>query len=559
MVDIRLIDALSDAEREWKNLSAEERDAISEIAAAVEKQLEIFTPTPGPQTIAATSEADIIGYGGAAGGGKSYLVAGLALTEHRRTLIIRQQKVQTLKFVQDFTKVLGSRDGYSSQGSQWTYDNRLIEFGGLDNPGDEEKWQGRDHDLKAFDEATQMREAQVRYIAGWNRTDDPTQRCRTLLTFNPPTTAEGRWVIRFFAPWLDPKYDGVRAKDGELRWFITLGDNPDYETPRERGAAPLVIIDGEIVYDFDPENFSPEDIIVPKSRTFITARVTDNPYYMATGYISQLQSLPEPLRTQMLKGDFSAGVEDDARQVIPTEWVEAAMDRWRPLDHPLPPMDSIGVDAARGGNMGSTLGAVGRDKMVIARRHGRWFAPLISIKGVDVNNGGLAATQVIRFRRDNAPVHLDVVGIGTSPYDFLQSNHVHTLGMNGAASSEEFDKSGLLAFVNKRAEWWWRLREALDPDNPDPIMLPDDEGLLADLTAPLWFLKPRGIQIESKEDIVKRLGRSPDRGDAVAYALVATPKRQTVVGALDPQGLTVAATAQYQGDGYSEDRYAELR
>jgi hypothetical protein len=45
--------------------------------------------------------------------------------------------------------------------------------------------------------------------------------------------------------------------------------------------------------------------------------VTDNPYYMATGYMAQLQNLPEPLRSQMMLGDFDVGIEDDARQVIP--------------------------------------------------------------------------------------------------------------------------------------------------------------------------------------------------------------------------------------------------
>ena len=34
----------------------------------------------------------------------------------------------------------------------------ICEFGGLDNPGDERRWQGRPHDLKAFDEVTEQRE-----------------------------------------------------------------------------------------------------------------------------------------------------------------------------------------------------------------------------------------------------------------------------------------------------------------------------------------------------------------------------------------------------------------
>ena len=128
-------------------------------------------PTPGPQFMAATSKADIIGYGGAAGGGKTWLITGFALTEHAKTVIFRQHKNQTQKFVQDFAKILGDSSGYSSQNSHWKHEHRLIEFAGLENPKDHEKWQGRDHDLYALDEVTQMREYDVRYVmAGTGRT-----------------------------------------------------------------------------------------------------------------------------------------------------------------------------------------------------------------------------------------------------------------------------------------------------------------------------------------------------------------------------------------------------
>jgi hypothetical protein len=71
--------------------------------------------------------------------------------------------------------------------------------------------------------------------------------------------------------------------------------------------------------------------------------------------------------------------------------------------------------------------------------------------------------------------------------------------------------------VNKRAEAYWRLREALDPsqDGGSRIAPPPDSALSADLAAPRWKLTPRGIPIESKEDIVRRIGRSPVKGDAV--------------------------------------------
>ena len=71
---------------------------------------------------------------------------------------------------------------------------------------------------------------------------------------------------------------------------------------------------------------------------------------------------------------------------------------------------------------------------------------------------------------------------------------------------------------NVRAEAYWGLREALDPVKGDNLTLPDDPELLADLVAPHWKLSASGIQIESKDEIKARLGRSPDCGDAVVLA-----------------------------------------
>lgn len=541
---------------------------LHRLNAALEGYELEFEPNAGPQTMAYNSEADIVGFGGAAGGGKSMLGAGLAVSSHKRSLIVRQEKVTTRKFVQELTKMRGGdRSGYSSQGSTWSMttndgEQRLIEFAGLDNEGDEEKQQGVDYDLKVYDEVTQQRESQVRYTMGWVRSDSDSQRTRVLLTFNPPTTAEGRWVIKFFKPWLDPKHPNP-AKDGELRWFITRGKDPDFEWPDNRpfvwrGAA-MNNPDGDgtwtPVHDYAEEEYQGEKqilVIKPKSRTFITSRVTDNPYYVKSGYIGQLQALPEPLRSQMLHGDFGAGVEDAQWQVIPTAWIEAAMDRWYDPET-RGPMDSMGVDAARGGNMGSTFGATGNDKMVISRRHGTWFAPLIRIEGVDCNSGPLAAAHVVKHRRDHAPVHIDIIGVGTSPYDFLIETGVHTIPVNNAAGYDGADRSGLLKFVNKRAALYWMMREALDPDNAEQIMLPDDAQLLADLAAATYRVTKSGIQIESKEELKKRLGRSPDDGDAVIMANITTPKRKTVLGALDIDALGIYETP------YDQSRFDELK
>jgi len=97
--------------------------------------------------------------------------------------------------------------------------------------------------------------------------------------------------------------------------------------------------------------------------------------------------------------------------------------------------------------------------------------------------------------------------------------------------------------VNKRAELWWSFRDLLDPGNGHKVALPPDSGLFADLCAPTYSLKPGGIQIEAKEHIVKRLGRSPDKGDAVVYCAERTP----LLHILGQKGHNVAPKFRIKG------------
>lgn len=466
----------------------------------------VWQPMAGPQTQAMESKADIVGYGGAAGGGKTDLEIGLALTQHKRSIIYRKEGTQLQGIYDRIEEIIGTRDGFNSQSKVWRYNGRIIEFGGLANPQDHKKYQGRPHDLKLFDEVTEIPKYMVEFLMGWKRSSDPNQRCRVLMTFNPPTTVEGRWIIEYFAPWLDPKHSNP-AKPGELRWYTTI-NGKEQEVP----SGEPIDVDGEIV--------------TPLSRTFIPAKVEDNLYYMESGYKATLQALPEPLRSQMLKGDFSAGVKDDPWQVIPTAWVDAAMDRWEEKAKK-GPMDSIGADVACGGD----------DKTVIAKRHANWYDRLVVHPGVTTPNGALTAALIIAERKDMAPVHIDVVGWGKDSHTHLVENNIHTIAINGAESTDERTKTpkgtggaGSLPFRNVRSMLYWRMREELDPANDTGIALPPDSELKAELCAHRWELQSRGIFVLSKEQVKEILGRSPDKSDSVVYANVKTVKKNMDYG-----------------------------
>jgi hypothetical protein len=477
-------------------LTDEEREELDSLLTS-DKTL--WRPLPGPQTIAYESQADIIGYGGAAGGGKTDLACGKALTSHRKIGIFRLNGTELTGVLDRITELLGGRNGYNGKDNIWRT-RRVdgvaiqVEFGSFPNPDDEKKYQGRPHDLLVFDEAANMRESAVRFLLGWLRTTVPGQKCQALLTFNPPTTAEGRWIIQFFAPWLDKKHPNP-AEPGELRYFATV-DGKDVE------------VDSGKPFTHNGE------LITPLSRTFIPSRISDNPYLMGTGYMAQLQSLPEPLRSQMLYGDFQAGMEDDPWQVVPTAWAEAAMARWKRPDKLLP-MDSLGVDVARGG----------KDNTILARRHGMWFDEALAYPGTQTPDGPTIAGLVVSAIRDRAPIHIDVIGVGSSPYDFLNEMGQQVLGVNVAESALGLDKSGRLRFKNQRSELWWRMREALDPANNTGIALPPDQRLLADLCAPTWKLVGQTVAVASREEILDKIGRSPDYASAYCLALMDTPKR----------------------------------
>lgn len=228
-----------------------------------------------------------------------------------------------------------------------------------------------------------------------------------------------------------------------------------------------------------------------------------------------------PLFTAKVRGDFAEGKQT---RVIPLGWVERAIERWKDWErgdkqNGIPPRAQqlgrrvCGVDVAGEGD----------DMTAVAVRQGDIITEL--------HVYGEADTMVTA---DNVAFHLagesqavavvDVIGIGAGVRDKLRRDGIDTVGFNAAEQSGRKDKFSEFTFADDRAAAWWRLRELLDPSRPggSTVMLPDDDELRQDLTAPTWRVqvgKGMGkIRVESKADIRKRIERSTDRGDAVVQA-----------------------------------------
>ena len=438
----------------------------------------------------------------------SDLLLGLALTAHRRSIIFRRLYANLQPLVDRSKDILAGAPTARFNGNKYLWSDlpggRSLEFGAMKLEDDKRNYQGAPHDLKAFDEICHFTQSQYEYVIGWTRAakenDVQMQRTRIVCTGNPPGPGDpGTWVIERWGAWLDPDYESRTgyppAQPGELRWYTR--------------------IDGE---DTEVENGEPfmhkGEELFPKSRTFIPARLSDNPYY-GDDYLAQLQSHPEPYRSQLLYGDFQAGFMDDEWQVIPTKWVTDAIKRLQTRPQPsVEKLTTLGVDVARGGN----------DQTIIVKNFGYWIDELVKEPGQMTPDGHIVADMVHAEHSDSAAIHIDSVGIGASPYDILVGMGLPVVGINAAAASDVRDKSDQFGFANKRAEMWWRLREMLEPDSGFEVVLPNDRELIADLCAPRYKKTPRGdIQIESKDEIKKRLGRSTDCGDALVMALYEEP------------------------------------
>ena len=475
----------------------------ADVIAEWQARKAVWHPFPGPQTEALNSQADTLLFGGAAGGGKTDMLLGIA-RQHHRAVIFRREFPSLRAIIERSKDMYGgikrlnkAKDSYNETNHVWRLGDNQIHFGSVQYEDDKHNWQGQAYDLHGFDEITEFTRSQFEFIIGWNRPLDASKakRCRVVCTCNPPMNAEGEWIIQYWAPWLDTNHPNP-ALPGELRWFTTVAGK-DYEMD---GPEP-VQVEGEW--------------LKPKSRTFIPAKIQDNPILVQAGYISTLQALPEPMRSKMLYGDFRAGREDDAWQVIPSEWVRLAQDRWKQTPKPKDTLPTAcGVDVARGG----------KDKTCMYLRWGHWFDEGKAYPGTATPDGAGVAGLVLDYCKPPykgmpyPDIYVDSIGVGSSVVDHLRHYpRLHVTAVNGAAGSDHTDKTGLMQFRNLRAENWWKLREALDPVTGDNLCLPPDNELKADLCAPKWKLTPGGIQIESKEELVKRLGRSPDKGDALVY------------------------------------------
>lgn len=259
----------------------------------------MWRPNPGPQEAFLRSAAWECLYGGAAGGGKSDALLAEALrqiaTSQYRAAIFRRTypELEQSGGLIDRSKALYPALGgiYSEMRHRWTFPSgALIDLCHMQRDDDRLKYQGAQYAYIAFDELTHFTEKQYLYL--FSRCRAPAGgglRCYMRGGTNPGGPGH-EWVKKRWGAWLDRKHD-CPAGPGELRHCARVDD-----VDTEVGAS-------------HPD---------ARSRTFIPARVSDNPYLANTDYERNLRLLQLVERLRLLEGDWD--VMAIAGNVFKREW-----------------------------------------------------------------------------------------------------------------------------------------------------------------------------------------------------------------------------------------------
>lgn len=216
-----------------------------------------------------------------------------------------------------------------------------------------------------------------------------------------------------------------------------------------------------------------------------------------------------PMYQVRVRGMFPSTAENT---VCALGLVEAAQQRW---------LDDAEVDASGGPLVVSCdVARFGSDETVIAERAGATARIVEAVVGRDtMQTAGhiLDAARSLLARsggkRGDLRLVVDDAGVGGGVTDRLREiGEFEVEAFNGGQAAVTLDPdTEKPAYPNRRSEAWFAFAEALPG-----VVLDADEQLCADLVAPTYKLDSAGRRVvEPKEETKKRLGRSPDRADAV--------------------------------------------
>lgn len=285
--------------------------------------------------------------------------------------------------------------------------------------------------------------------------------------FNILITRIGRWNV--FEDYIIPQ-------------FILLTCNPANNWVKDKFYTPYA-----------------EGIIEPPYY-FLQALPTDN-QYNTEEYLESLKDLPETEYERYAKGNWDFA--DDPNQLISFEWYKNCISS----DLQCSKNDRIilAIDPAREGD----------DKSIFCFMAGNKIYEFKEFSKVDTTNlGNLAIAEMQNRGIKPTDVIIDTVGVGGGVYDTMKARGYQPRSFVGGSNAES--TPDFFTFANKRAEAFWLLREAI---RNGEVEIVQNKKAQNDCLGIRYATDEKKISIEKKDNIKKRLGKSPDYADAMSMAV----------------------------------------
>ena len=391
--------------------------------------------------------------------------------------------------------------------------NRYIKVA---NPESDEGFSGHhsQHVMFIFDEATSV--ADSRY-------DLAKTQAHKIVSLANPRVLSG-WFRRLF-PGSAPQRDKTQ----------------DIET--EMGLRRCISIDGK------------DCVNVRTGQELLPGQLTKNRYNALAGH--------EDKRFANIFAHGKFPEEDVELQVILGSWLERHQSAWHEAwrDQKGVPVEAFGLDVAASSHGDQTCLAPGGHRGIAQLHLWRREDTMQTVAWVM----GIARDQYeVDLSVGQDPICVDTDGLGKGVADRLQELGCWVIRHVGNGTAEQSRQ-----YVNMRAESYGELGRRLDPEGPwpdDEWVLPPDNMLAEELAAPEKMFTSDGIRYKitpkerkgpgDVETLRMKLGRSPDRSDAVVMLYAAVRHLETFT-MRDTSHVTVAYNVDPVRRGRTAEQIAE--
>ena len=251
-------------------------------------------PQAGPQEDFLRNNANIVIYGGAAGGGKTFALLLECLRWVKKTgfsaVIFRRTSIQVRNpggLWDTSLTIYPLASGYPRQSTlEWKFPSGAkVSFAHMDHDNDRFNWQGAQIPLIGFDELTHFTWQQFMYMFSRNRSVSGVP-SYIRATTNPDPDS---WVRHMISWWIDEKSGyAIPERSGKIRWFVVESD--------------------KIIWGDSKEELTSKDKTrLPKSFSFVASTIYDNKILLERDptYLASLKALSRFEREQLLMGNWN--------------------------------------------------------------------------------------------------------------------------------------------------------------------------------------------------------------------------------------------------------------